>query len=269
MPANASTAAGLRLASRTVSVAGRAGSAIAAAIAALSASFAVSRDNAWLANAQASAQARISLGKLNDRCATTLSSIAVMLGHSAAQCVAASDEMVARLQQHQKAHIAKNYLGHALRIAIIRRLMDPLFEIELELPAKGSRDAARSLFEQLKAAILDRRLTAGAKLPPTRKSADFFGVSRNTASEIYDRLLHEGYVVTRHGAGTYVAETLSPHAPSPATARDAEPPDPRLNPFWLRAEVSDALGFWRDHGATATLRTKTTAIDFRPALVDS
>ncbi|TLY53380.1 MAG: PLP-dependent aminotransferase family protein [Gammaproteobacteria bacterium] len=147
--------------------------------------------------------------------------------------------------------------------------MDPLFEIELELPAKGSRDAARSLFEQLKAAILDRRLTAGAKLPPTRKSADFFGVSRNTASEIYDRLLHEGYVVTRHGAGTYVAETLSPHAPSPATARDAEPPDPRLNPFWLRAEVSDALGFWRDHGATATLRTKTTAIDFRPALVDS
>lgn len=146
--------------------------------------------------------------------------------------------------------------------------MDPLFEIELDLPAKGSRDAARSLFGQLKAAIADGRLVAGAKLPPTRKSAVFFGVSRNTASEIYDRLLHEGYVVTRHGAGTYVAATLPAQARTRAQALDAAP-DARLNPFWLRDDVTQAMGFWRDRAVAENMRSKASPVDFRPALVDS
>ncbi|MDB6098350.1 MAG: GntR family transcriptional regulator, partial [Gammaproteobacteria bacterium] len=86
--------------------------------------------------------------------------------------------------------------------------MDPLFEIDLDLPAKGSRDSGRSLYRQLKAAILDGRLARGARLPATRKSATFFGVSRNTVSQVYERLLSEGYVVSRQGSGTYVAGTL-------------------------------------------------------------
>ncbi len=147
--------------------------------------------------------------------------------------------------------------------------MEPLFEIELDLPRKGSRDAARSLYEQLKAAIRDGRLIAGAKLPPTRKSAEFFGLSRNTASEIYDRLLHDGYIVTRHGAGTYVAASLPLHANARANAREAGPPDARLNPFWLREDVTRALGFWRDSDAPSKTRAQAAAIDFRPALVDS
>ena len=88
--------------------------------------------------------------------------------------------------------------------------MDPLFEVELDLAPKGSRDAARTLYRQLAAAILDGRLAPGAKLPPTRKSQEFFGVSRNTAAEIYDRLLSEGHVVARHGSGTYVADRVAP-----------------------------------------------------------
>ena len=40
--------------------------------------------------------------------------------------------------------------------------MDPLFEIELDMAAKGSRESSRTLYGQLKAAILDGRLTAGA-----------------------------------------------------------------------------------------------------------
>ena len=147
--------------------------------------------------------------------------------------------------------------------------MDPLFEIEIELPAKGSRDAARSLFEQLKSAIVDGRLVADAKLPPTRRSAEFLGVSRNTASEIYDRLLHDGYVVTRHGAGTYVASTLPTQPSMRERTRDAGPPDSRLNPFWLREDVTQAMGFWRDRAVVEPTRARGSAIDFRPALVDS
>jgi len=55
--------------------------------------------------------------------------------------------------------------------------MDSLFEIELERPIPGSRDAGRRLYRQLKEAIQDGRLAAGTRLPASRKSADFFGLS--------------------------------------------------------------------------------------------
>jgi GntR family transcriptional regulator / MocR family aminotransferase len=143
-----------------------------------------------------------------------------------------------------------------------------LFEIELDLAAKGSRESSRNLYGQLKAAILDGRLTAGAKLPPTRKSDAYFGVSRNTAIEVYERLLNEGYVVTRHGSGTYVADRL-PASPSRPSPRGAGSPDHRLNEFWLRPDVTAAMGFWRDRPERSASRSQVPQIDFRPALVDS
>jgi GntR family transcriptional regulator / MocR family aminotransferase len=144
--------------------------------------------------------------------------------------------------------------------------MEPLFEIGLELSAKGSREASRSLYRQLKDAIRDGRLAAGAKLPPTRKSAAFFGVSRNTAVEVYEKLLNEGYLVARHGSGTYVAERSAARPALPG--RDASPAYP-LNDFWLRPEVSAAMNFWQDLPQSAPARSKGAPLDFRPALVDS
>ena len=140
--------------------------------------------------------------------------------------------------------------------------MDPLFEIELERPAPGSRDAARTLYLQLKQAIGDGRLVAGTKLPASRKSADFFGLSRNTVAEVYDRLLNDGYVTARQGSGTYVAERLPETAAPPASASAY-----RLNAFWLRDETSAAMGFWRDGEAKPA--SAGAPIDFRPALIDS
>jgi GntR family transcriptional regulator/MocR family aminotransferase len=146
--------------------------------------------------------------------------------------------------------------------------MDPLFEIELDMAAKGSRESSRTLYGQLKAAILDGRLTAGAKLPPTRKSDAYFGISRNTAIEVYERLLNEGYVVTRHGSGTYVADRL-PASPSRPSPHGAGSPDHRLNEFWLRPDVTAAMGFWRDRPERTSPPPQVPQIDFRPALVDS
>src|SRR5579883_899865 len=65
------------------------------------------------------------------------------------------------------------------------RATAPLFELRLDLPPPGSREASRSLYEQLKAAILEGRLPAGARLPGTRRSEAFLGVSRNTAAAVY------------------------------------------------------------------------------------
>jgi GntR family transcriptional regulator/MocR family aminotransferase len=117
----------------------------------------------------------------------------------------------------------------------------------------------------LRAAILDGRLAAGAKLPATRKSAAFFGVSRNTAAEVYERLVTEGHAVSRRGAGTYVAERILPaSAPRIAQVSGVH----RLNEFWLRADVTAAMGFWQDSREISTLR-KGALVDFRPAMVDS
>jgi len=146
-----------------------------------------------------------------------------------------------------------------------RRAVDPLFELKLDLKPRGSREASRTLHHELRAAILDGRLAAGAKLPATRKSAAFFGVSRNTAAEVYERLVTEGHAVTRHGAGTYVAERASGSA---AARRIVEISGvQRLNEFWLRADVTAAMGFWQDSRESSAVRKGL--VDFRPAMVDS
>jgi GntR family transcriptional regulator / MocR family aminotransferase len=142
-----------------------------------------------------------------------------------------------------------------------------LFEIALDVSSRGSRESSRTLYRQLKAAILDGRLTPGARLPPTRKSAVFFGVSRNTAAEVYERLLNEGHVVARHGSGTYVAGRIRAPRP-PASSRDDAPSD-RLNAFWLRPEVTAWMNFWRDSSEAESAPSKAQPVDFRPALVDS
>jgi GntR family transcriptional regulator/MocR family aminotransferase len=145
------------------------------------------------------------------------------------------------------------------------RAVDPLFEIKLDLKPRGSREASRTLHHELRAAILDGRLAPGAKLPATRKSAAFFGVSRNTAAEVYERLVTEGHAVTRHGAGTYVVETTSTSASARRIAEVSG--ERRLNEFWLRADVTAAMGFWQDSREASSVRRGL--VDFRPAMVDS
>jgi GntR family transcriptional regulator / MocR family aminotransferase len=139
--------------------------------------------------------------------------------------------------------------------------MDPLFEIELEPSAPGARDAARTLYRQLKEAIQDGRLAAGTQLPATRRSAGFFGLSRNTVAEVYQRLLNEGLVVARQGSGTYVAVLPSESAPARSSASPYQ-----LNSFWLREDITAAMGFWREDRPVTSLAA--TPIDFRPALID-
>jgi GntR family transcriptional regulator/MocR family aminotransferase len=141
------------------------------------------------------------------------------------------------------------------------RFMNSFFEIELERPIPGSRDAGRRLYRQLKEAIQDGRLAAGTRLPASRKSADFSGLSRNTVAEVYDRLSSDGLVAARQGSGTYVADL----APEPASSR-LPVSTYRLNAFWLQEDVTAGMGFWRDE--PPAVPCADTPIDFRPALID-
>lgn len=70
------------------------------------------------------------------------------------------------------------------------------------------RNAAASLQIQLRStlanAVLDGRLPDGLKLPSSRDLARVLGISRNTVSLVYERLVSEGHITSRAREGHFV-----------------------------------------------------------------
>jgi len=89
-------------------------------------------------------------------------------------------------------------------------------DLALNLAGDGPRGA--SLVEALREAIVSARLTAGARLPPTRLLAAQLNVSRGTVVAAYEELVSEGYCGARVGAGTFVTFD-SARQPAPAAPR--------------------------------------------------
>ena len=87
------------------------------------------------------------------------------------------------------------------------------------LDKQGEEPVYRQLQRHLHEAILSHRLGAGSKLPSSRLLAQELGIARNTVTEVYAHLTVAGYVTSRSGSGTYVAdtapETLAGEAPVP------------------------------------------------------
>lgn len=76
--------------------------------------------------------------------------------------------------------------------------------LELHLRIVGRHDLAGQVYRQLRSAIDEGRLADGTRLPSTRDLAIQLCVSRKTTLEAFDRLIAEGYLLTRRGEGTYV-----------------------------------------------------------------
>lgn len=77
-------------------------------------------------------------------------------------------------------------------------------------------------------AIAEGRVRAGRRVYSSRQLAMDFGVSRTTAVGAYERLIAEGYFVTRPGAGVFIADSPPVHskeAPRAALPPVAHPPD--------------------------------------------
>jgi GntR family transcriptional regulator / MocR family aminotransferase len=66
----------------------------------------------------------------------------------------------------------------------------------------------RALYTHLRTAILSGELQGGMKLPSTRALAEELNVSRNTVLNAYRQLLAEGYLESKEGSGTFVAQIL-------------------------------------------------------------
>ncbi|AOY75319.1 PLP-dependent aminotransferase family protein [Clostridium formicaceticum] len=78
----------------------------------------------------------------------------------------------------------------------------------IELQKRNKISLARQIFLSLKQSILMGQISQGEVLPSTRELAKGLGVSRNTVCDAYDMLLTEGFIVSRQGAPSHVAEGL-------------------------------------------------------------
>ncbi|GGS84574.1 GntR family transcriptional regulator [Streptomyces tanashiensis] len=84
----------------------------------------------------------------------------------------------------------------------------------------GSRRAA--LITALREAVREGRLAPGTLLPPYRSLAADLGIARNTVADAYAELVAEGWLTSRQGSGTRVADRVA--APAPGPVRPAAPP---------------------------------------------
>ncbi|KNY23394.1 PLP-dependent aminotransferase family protein [Methylobacterium sp. ARG-1] len=80
--------------------------------------------------------------------------------------------------------------------------------LDVSLDPDGPTPLHVQLREGLRAAILDRRLQRGARLPASRVMAADLGCARGTVVLALEQLIAEGYLMARSGSATRVAATL-------------------------------------------------------------
>ncbi|MFP7175516.1 MocR-like pyridoxine biosynthesis transcription factor PdxR [Priestia filamentosa] len=78
----------------------------------------------------------------------------------------------------------------------------------LLIPINRTSDVSliRQIYQYIREQILNGSLKSGDKLPSTRELSSNLNVSRNVTLSAYDQLMAEGFIVTRKGAGTFIAE---------------------------------------------------------------
>ncbi|MBD2872002.1 MocR-like pyridoxine biosynthesis transcription factor PdxR [Paenibacillus arenilitoris] len=112
----------------------------------------------------------------------------------------------------------------------------------VELQRQSEVSLKRQIYRMLRDRILNGKLPAGEALPSTRELAEALKVSRNTVNEAYEMLIVEGFVLSRQGAPTRVAEGLrlekiaepalqKEEVPAPAFRADFRTGQPDLQHF--------------------------------------
>jgi len=134
----------------------------------------------------------------------------------------------------------------------------PGLDLIVALDSQG-RGRCAAVQNAVREAIRDGRMRAGDRLPSSRSLASDLGVARGTVVEAYEQLIAEGWLVTRHGQGTRVADV-------PAAV--PSPPDPP--PAWvprhdLRPGHAEPSSFPRQDWAAVMRRVPGTGTMSRAA----
>lgn len=138
----------------------------------------------------------------------------------------------------------------------------------------GPRTFRGQIEDQLRHAIRNGALRAGARVPSTRDLARQLGVSRGVVVDAYAQLAAEGYLTLRQGARPKVSEAAIPRqvtpseavTPAPVPRFDFRPRAPDVSRFprtaWLRSlrealtAITDADLGYGDPRGVAALRTE-------------
>lgn len=89
--------------------------------------------------------------------------------------------------------------------------------MEIRLTPSDGVPVYRQIINQVRYLVASGRLKPGEELPPIRSLAERLVINPNTVVHAYAELVRDGVLISRHGAGTYVAERAV--APSPIEAR--------------------------------------------------
>lgn len=99
------------------------------------------------------------------------------------------------------------------------------------------------VYAALRTAITTGRCKAGERLPSSRSLASLLGVSRTSTQTAYEQLVAEGYVDTRHGSGSYVAERADQVRPKSRGRKQRKRTDGQLSKYAASAMSSLPEGF--------------------------
>ncbi len=80
----------------------------------------------------------------------------------------------------------------------------------------------RQLYEALRRALLDGKLSAGERLPSSRDLTQDLGLSRNTVMAALNQLAVEGYLLSRIGSGTFVNDSVPKPVPRHLPAQERQ-----------------------------------------------
>ena len=106
----------------------------------------------------------------------------------------------------------------------------------IRIDRSKDRKISVQLYMGLRDIILSGGLNGGERLPATRTLASELGVSRTTALDAVERLISEGLLESRIGAGTYVSHTMTGRVRvRPEAAAGGAEKQPRLSPSAIQA----------------------------------
>ena len=94
------------------------------------------------------------------------------------------------------------------------------------------------VYRGILAAIEEETLTPGTRVPSTREFARQLGITRFTVDDAYSRLVGEGYLIGRHGSGTFVADHVRMPDLEPQVAPTVAAPCRQLSQWAQRLDLT-------------------------------
>ncbi len=143
------------------------------------------------------------------------------------------------------------------------RAAQPLASVFVQVDPEGGEGLQQQIYAGIRRAILEGVVAPGTRLPSSRALAAELGVSRTTTLLALEKLLAEGYLMARRGAGTFVAHELPDDLPQPPPLVAAHLEHPPLS---RRGEALAAIpaGVVRLGGPPRAFRIGAPGLDLFP-----